>query len=113
VPGAGQPLVEFDGIDAAEAKTVLTWQVQKGNRYANFDAAAAVMLVRPGGDGSTPKEWNWSQWIDFAGEPPAAGKPLGKVYFEKPVTGLRDLAALKPSDLAVVKLEFPDLIETP
>ena len=32
VPGAGQPLVEFDGIDPADAKTVLAWQVRKSNR---------------------------------------------------------------------------------
>jgi tRNA A-37 threonylcarbamoyl transferase component Bud32 len=109
VPAAGQPLVEFDGIDPAEAKTVLAWQVQKANRYANFDPAAAAMVIRPGVDGSTPKESNWTQWIDFAGEPPAAGKPVGKVTFEKGPTGLRDLAAIRPADAAVKDVDFPDV----
>src|SRR4029079_312043 len=62
-PLMGQPLVELDGIDAAEAMRVLTWQVQKGNRYASFDATNTMMIVRPGGEGNMPKEWNWNQWL--------------------------------------------------
>jgi len=109
VPGNGAPLVEFDGIDAADAKTVLTWQVRKANRYANFEDKATVAVVRPGADGSTPKEWDWNQWIAFAGEPPAAGRPVGKVTFEKGPTGLRDLALIKPADALVKDADFPDL----
>src|SRR5207248_2001809 len=96
VPGAGQPLVELDGIDMTEAKTLLEWRVQTANRYANFDDKAAVMIVRPGTDGSTPKELSWDQWITFAGE--KDGKPIGKVTFDKAPTGLHDLAAMKPAD---------------
>ena len=108
VPVPGQPLVEFDGIDAADAKTVLTWQVRKAKSLRELRCRGrGHAIVRPGGDGSTPKEWDWNQWIDFAGEPPAAGKPVGKVIFEKPVTGLRDLAALKPSDVVVGETGFP------
>jgi hypothetical protein len=109
VPGAGQPLVELDGIDATEAMRNLTWQVQKGNRYANFDAAA-VMIVRPGGEGTMPKEWNWNQWIgEFAREPPLAGNPQGTVIFEKSPMSLRDLGALNPADLVVKEIRFPDI----
>jgi predicted Ser/Thr protein kinase len=113
VPGAGQPLVELDGIDAADVKTVLTWQIRKANRYANFDAATATVLIRPG-DGSTPKEWDWNQWIAFSGEPPAAGttgKPVGKVTFERGPAGLKELAALKPTDAVVKEVDFPDLTD--
>ncbi len=111
VPGAGQPLVEFDGIDPADAKTVLAWQVRKANRYANFDDKSAVAIVRPGAEGSTAKEWDWNQWIAFAGEPPAAGKPVGKVMFEKGPTGLTTLVAIKPADAVVKDVEFPDLTD--
>ena len=112
VPGAGQPLVELDGIDAAESMRILGWQVQKGNRYANFDATAMVMIVRPGGEGNMPKELNWNQWIgEFAREPPLAGKPLGTVTFEKAPTGLRDLAAIRPADVAIKESDFPELNE--
>ncbi len=107
VPNAGRPLVELDGIDATEAKTVLEWKVQTANRYANFDEKAVVMLVRSGADGTTLKEFTWDQWITFAGE--KDGKPVGKVMFEKPPTSLQDLAAIKPSDAIVKSVDFPDL----
>src|SRR4030095_12893089 len=37
VPSAGRPLVELEGVDPADVKSVLTWQVKKPNRYANFE----------------------------------------------------------------------------
>lgn len=106
VPNAGRPLVELDGIDATEAKTVLEWKVQTANRYANFDDKATVMLLRPDGDG-TPKELTWDQWITFAGE--KDGKPVGKVVFDKPPGGLHDLAAVRPADAVVKAIDFPDV----
>jgi len=107
VPNAGRPLVEIDGIDATEAKTVLEWKVQTANRYANFDDKAIVMIVRPGTDEGSLKELSWDQWITFAGE--KDGKPVGKVMFEKAPTGLQDLASLRPADAVVKSVEFPDL----
>jgi hypothetical protein len=109
VPGAGQPLAELDGVDAADARTVLTWQVRRANRYANFDDKAAVAVIRPGADGSTPKEWDWNQWIAFAGEPP--GNPVGKAMFEKGPAGLRDLATINPADAVVREVDFPHLTD--
>ncbi|MCE9561190.1 MAG: serine/threonine protein kinase [Planctomycetes bacterium] len=107
VPSAGQPLVDLDGIDSAEAKTVLEWKVQTANRYANFDDKATVMLVKPGADGGAIKELNWDQWITFAGE--KDGKPVGKVMFQKAAAGLEDLAYVKPADAVVKSVDFPDL----
>jgi hypothetical protein len=109
VPGAGQPIVEFDGIDVTETMTLLPWNVQTGNRYANFDASAVVMIARPSGEASMPKEWNWNQWLSFAKEP--AGKPLGMVVLEKGPTSLRDLTLIKPADAAVKEIEFPDITD--
>jgi serine/threonine protein kinase len=107
VPSAGRALVELDGIDPAEVKTVIEeWRVQDGNRYANFDAAAVVMVARPGADG-TAKEWNWDQWISFAGE--KGGKPVGTVTFQNPPAFLKDLAACRPGDAVVKAVDFRDL----
>lgn len=110
VPGAGQPLVELDGIDATETTTLLPWRVQPGNRYANFDASAAMMIVRPVGEGNLPKEWNLDRWLPFAGEP--AGTPIGTATFEKGPTSLRDLPSLKPADTTVKEMIFPELPES-
>jgi hypothetical protein len=107
VPGAGQPLVELDGIDATETMTLLPWRVQPGNRYANFDASAAMMIVRPVGEGNLPKEWNLDRWLPFAGEP--AGTPIGTATFEKGPASLRDLPSLKPADMVVKEMIFPEL----
>ena len=107
VPGAGQPLVELDGIDATETATLLPWRTQPGNRYANFDAAAVAMIVRPTGEGTLPKEWTWDRWLPFAGE--SAGKPVGTATFEKGPASVRDLPSLKPADITVKELVFPDL----
>jgi hypothetical protein len=108
VPGAGKPLVELDGIDPTEK--VVEWQVQTANRYAypNSERTVPVMVIRPGTEGSTPKELNWDQWIAFAGEPPAAGNPVGTVDFENAPANLKALAALTPADAAVNKIDFPD-----
>jgi serine/threonine protein kinase len=109
VPSAGRPLIDLDGVDPDDVKNrvVLNWQTARGNRYANFDERATFALIRPPGGESTPKEWDSARWIDYAGEPPAAGKPLGAVKFEKEPEGLRDLAAVRPADLAVTTTDFP------
>src|SRR5262249_39795015 len=74
---------------------------------ANFAPGGAVAVVRPGGDGTNTKEWDWNQWMTFAGEP--GNKPVGMAMFEKPPPGLRELAAIKPADVAVKDVDFPDL----
>jgi hypothetical protein len=107
VPGEGQPLVELDGIDATATATLLPWRTQPGNRYANFDAATVAMIVRPTGEGTLPKEWTWDRWLPFAGEP--AGKPVGTATFEKGPASVRDLPSLKPADITVKEMVFPDL----
>jgi serine/threonine protein kinase len=107
VPGAGQPIVELDGIDPSETTTLLPWRTQPGNRYANFDGSAAPMIVRPSGEGAPPREWKWDRWLAFAGEP--AGSPVGTATFRKGPTNLRDLSALKPSDITVKESNFPEL----
>ena len=107
VPFAGQPLVEFDRIDPSEVQAVLEWQVKNPNRYANFDDRMVVARIRPGSEGMI-KEWDWNRWMTFAGEP--GNKPVGKVMFEKPPTGLRELAAIRPADAAVRDVDFPDLM---
>ncbi len=110
VPGAGRPLIELEGVEPSDWKSVLGWQVKKANRYANFDAAAVVALIRPGGDG-VAKEWSWDDWVGNVGEPAsAAGKRLGKVTFAAPPAGLKELAAVKPADVAVKEVDFPDLM---
>ena len=108
VPGAGRSLVEIEGIDATEVASVLGWKV-KADRYANFEVGAAAMTVRPGGEGTVPKDWNWDNWLTFSGEPPAAGKPVGRVTFENGPTALKELIALKPADVVVTAVNFPDL----
>jgi hypothetical protein len=107
VPGAGRPLVELDGIDPTEK--VVEWQVKNGNRYAYAtpERSAPVMIIRPGTEGTTPKELTLDEWIS-AHEPPAVSKPIGTVDFENAPTRLKDLAALTPADAAVKKIDFPD-----
>ncbi|HSQ58066.1 MAG TPA: hypothetical protein VLM40_20240, partial [Gemmata sp.] len=110
VPFAGRPLVEIDGVDPEEATRLLSWQVQNANRYANFEDAATVMLVRPSTEGMMTRDWNWNQWITFAAEPAAGvGKRLGKVDFDNPPAGLASLGTFKPGDAAVKSMVFPDL----
>ncbi|MCI0705367.1 MAG: serine/threonine protein kinase [Planctomycetia bacterium] len=113
MPGAGRALVELDGVDPADVKNqALNWRTTRGNRYASFDDRAPAAIIRPGGE-STPKEWDWDRWIDFAGEPPAAGKPLGKVKFEKQPEMLKELLTIRPADVAVKMIDFPDLKTPP
>jgi hypothetical protein len=90
-------------------KSVLTWQVKDANRYANFESSAVLALIRPSGDG-TPKEWTRDDWIAHVGEPAGADKRFGQVGFATPVTGLRDLAALKLADVVTKMIDFPDLV---
>ena len=100
VPGAGRPLVELDGIDPADARTILAWQVRKANRYANFDAGTRSWSSART-EGPRRRSGTGTSGSTFAGEPPG-GKPVGKVTFEngrRP--GCGDLAALKPADAAV------------
>jgi hypothetical protein len=108
VPGAGRGLVELDGVDPADVggnTPVLARDEWAGNRYANFDAGATVLVARPG-DGAVPKEWGWDQWVSFSGE---LNKPVGTVKFEAPPAGLKELAAVKPADAAVKAVDFPEL----
>lgn len=111
VPGAGKPLVELDGVDPTDVKAVLGWQVKEANRYANFESGAVLAAIKPGGDG-VPKEWTRDDWIAHAGEPAGADKRFGMVTFAAPVTGLKDLAALKPADAVAKAIDFPDLTGT-
>jgi hypothetical protein len=108
--------VELDGIDPGEVNSILKWRVENAsriaNRYANFDDGAAIAVIRPGVDGATPKEWDWNTWITFAGEPPTAGKPVGKVMFAQSPTDLKALATLKPDDVRVTEIKFPDATDT-
>jgi hypothetical protein len=108
VPGAGRPLVEVEGVDPADVKSVLTWQVKKANWYANFDPLAALAVIRPGGDG-TPREWTRDDWVGSVGEPAAAEKRFGAITFAMPISGLKDLAIVRPADLIVKAIEFTDL----
>lgn len=108
VPGAGRSLVEFNDIDATELEgKILEWKAPTPNRYADFDPSAAVMLLRPASEGVALKEWNWDQWITFAGE--AGGKPFGSVTFENPPRDLKALGTLRPADATVKAIDFPDL----
>lgn len=110
VRDAGRPLVELDGVDPTEWKTVLNWQVKEGNRYANFDASAVLAVIRPGGDGAL-KEWTRDDWIGNVGEPLAADKRFGSVTFAAPAPTLKELAAVKPADVAAKTVDFPDLMD--
>jgi hypothetical protein len=53
VSGAGRPLLELDGVDPTEWKSVLTWQVTEANRYANFESGAVLAVIRPGAKPAT------------------------------------------------------------
>ena len=108
VPGAGRPLLELDGVDPTDVKAVLTWQVKKANRYAGFETSAALALIQPAGEG-TPKMWTRDDWIGNVGEPPGADKRFGAVTFAGTISGLKDLAAVKPGDAVVKTVDFPDL----
>lgn len=100
VPGAGKPLVELDGIDPSEVNAILDWNVIKnGNRYANFEEGTAAMVVRPGGDGNLPKEWDWLGWFPQAHEPAVTGKPVMKLTFAQGPSNREELSTIKPSDL--------------
>jgi serine/threonine protein kinase len=108
VPTAGQPLVAFDGIDPTEVKTILEWQVRTGNRYANFPPGAPAVILRPNSDVMLQREWDWNQWITFAGEP--GNKPVGTVIFEQGPQSLRDLATIRPADVVITDVTFPDVV---
>lgn len=107
--GAGRPLLEIEGVDPSDWKSVLSWRVPaKANRYANFDESAVVAQLRAGGDGAV-KEWGWDDWVGNVFEPASAKGPrLGKVKFAAPPAGLKELAEVKPADLAVESATFPD-----
>ncbi|QEG26318.1 Serine/threonine-protein kinase PrkC [Gemmata obscuriglobus] len=109
VPGAGRPLVEIEGVEPTDWKSVLSWRVPaKPNRYANFDPAAVVAQIRAGADGSV-KEWGWNDWANNVGEPLSArGVRLGKVKFAAAPAGLKELSTVRPADLAVESVVFPD-----
>ncbi len=109
VPGAGRPLLELDGVDPVEWKSVLSWQVKDANRYANYDSGAVLALIRPAGDGS-PKEWTRTDWITHVSEAADADKRFGTVVFANPVAGLKDLAAVRPADMVAKAIDFPDLL---
>jgi serine/threonine protein kinase len=108
VPGAGRPLVEVDGVDPTDVKSVLEWKVKKPNRYANFEAGAVLAVIRPGGDAMT-KEWMRDDWLGNFGELPGADKRFGTIAFAGSVTGLKDLATLGPADVVAKAVDFPDL----
>ncbi len=111
VKDAGRPLVELDGVDPAEWKSVFKWEVKEGNRYANFDADAKLAVIRPGGDGAEEK-WTRSDWIDKVGEPPpGADKRFGDITFAAPAPGLKELAAVKPADVVAKEVEFSGLTD--
>jgi hypothetical protein len=108
VPGAGRPLAEVDGtgLDPADPNAVLRWgsRGRGANRYANFDAAAITAVVRPGD--AAAKEWDWNQWLAFAGE---LGRPVGTAAFADAPEGLSELAGMTPADAVVKAVTFPDL----
>jgi hypothetical protein len=87
---------------------VLKWEPGRGgaNRYANFDAGAITVLVRPG-DAPT-KEWDWDKWLAFARE---LGRPLGTATFADAPDGLGELSGMTPADAAVRSVAFPDLTD--
>lgn len=108
VPGAGRPLVELDGVDPTDVKSVFTWRATEGSRYAGFDTSAELAVIRPGGDGM-PKAWLRDDWISNVGEPPGADKRFGSITFASPIKGRDDLAVLKPTGVAPKTFEFGDL----
>ena len=91
------------GLDPMDPNRVLKWDRGEPNRFANFDPAAPVVVVRPGGD--TTREWGWDEWIKFAGE---VGRPFGTVTFANPPAGPDDLAGMTPGDAAVRGVDFPN-----
>ena len=102
VPGAGKPLVELDGIDPGDVKSILEWNiVRNGNRYANFEEGTAAVVIRPGNDGMMQKDWNWLEWIPFAKEPPANGNSMMKLQFAQPPTSLKELGSIKPKNISL------------
>lgn len=109
--GNTRPLVELHQVDV-EAKNLLSWQTRQTNRYANFDANAVTLLVRPPADATMPREWDWDQWLVFAAEPPMPQKPLGSVTFAAYPQKVQDLASLTPADLRLRSVQFPDLDST-
>ena len=112
VPLAGRPLVELDGVEPTDWKSVLSWQVKKANRYANFDTSAVVALIRPHGEGIA-KEWGWDDWVGNVGEPASVtGKRIGKVTFAALPIGLKELATVKPADVVVKDADFPDPLDS-
>jgi serine/threonine protein kinase len=106
--GNTRPLVELHQLDV-EAKNLLSWQTRQTNRYANFDANAVTLLVRPPADAAMPREWDWDQWLVFAAEPPMPQKPLGSVTFAAYPQKVQELASLTPADLRLRSVQFPDL----
>jgi len=106
--GNSRPLVELHQVDV-EVKNLLSWQTRQTNRYANFDANAVTLLVRPSADAAMPREWDWDQWLVFAAEPPLPQKPLGTVTFAAYPHKVQELASLTPADLRLRAVQFPDL----
>jgi hypothetical protein len=108
VPGAGRPIVEVVGadLDPTDPNRVLRWERGDPNRFANFEPTSPVAVVRP--DAETMQGWDWDQWIGFARE---VGRPVGRVTFEDEPDGLRTLAALRPADVEVRRVDFPDLTD--
>ncbi|MBY0459024.1 MAG: hypothetical protein K2V38_16935, partial [Gemmataceae bacterium] len=99
VPGAGRPLLELVRVDPTDWKAVVSWQVKKGNWYANFDDRSPAR-IQPPSEGAV-KEWGWDDWAANAGEPAGASRRTGKVTFAAPPADPKDLAAVKPADLAI------------
>lgn len=111
VPNAGRPLVELDGVDPAEVKSVFSWRAIKANRYANYETSAVLAVIRPQGEGF-PKEWTRSAWIDNVAEPPPdAEKRFGEIRFRSPIPPLRELVKVHPDQLIILMAEFHDRSE--
>ncbi len=112
VPGAGKPLVELDGIDPSDMKSVLDWNIVKnGNHYANFEEGTAAVVVRPGSDGMMQKETSWLEWFPFAREPAANGNSMMKLMFALAPTNLKELSAIKPKNIALREISDMKLEE--
>ncbi|QJW94892.1 serine/threonine-protein kinase [Frigoriglobus tundricola] len=110
VKDAGLPLVELDGVEPTDWKTVLGWQIKEGegNRYVNFDPSADLAVIRPGGDG-LEKRWTRTDWVANIGEPTNADKRFGTITFAAPVPLLKGLAAVRPADVVAREFLFQDL----
>lgn len=108
VPNAGRPLVELDGVDPAEVKSVFSWRALKANRYANYETSAVLAVIRPSGEGF-PKEWTRTAWIDNVAEPPPdADKRFGEIRFTTPLPTLKELVGFQPHQLTIQMAEFLD-----